>query len=130
MQFMIPRTVARKITPLPAGAAMGRSDLNAGEVNPIPHSVEANGDWLLSTEEPFVRHMGNSILGRNIPEIDAILAQQKTGKRTLPSPAQISGGQKHDLKISLRRTINRFPLLRRLIERAYNEIFSILYEER
>lgn len=125
MQFMLSREVARKLVPLPIAGA-----LTAKDAIDIPRGIEALGYWILSTEEPLVRHMGNSILGRNIPEIEAYLSHKDfQGKPQNPS-APKPGGFKGSMRIYLQKLLDRSPALRKGVTRIYDGLFSLLYEER
>lgn len=128
MQFMLRRDIARKMVPLPiAGALTGKDAIE------IPRGVEALGGWLLSTEAPLVWHMGNSISGRPLPEIEALWIGEslQPGASDLGSKRELvddySG--KTRLKYKLARWIRRSPGLKRLVERLYGGLFGLLYEE-
>jgi hypothetical protein len=123
MQFMLQREVARKLVPLPiAGALTGKDAIE------IPRGIEALGYWLLSTEEPLVWHMGNSIGDMPNAEIQQVLNNS----------FQIQGGQapletkiisKGRVKAILKRQIARSPGFKKAVERLYTGLFSLLYEE-
>lgn len=137
MQFMLSRQVARKLVPMPIAGA-----LTARDAIEIPLGVEALGYWILSTEEPLVRHLGNTIQGLNIPEIERLsVSGYKGGDRALPkgqAAAQYSqpkqrpnsGNWKKSTLATLQRSIDRSPRLRRTATRLYDWLFSLLYEER
>ncbi len=128
MQFMLSRQVARKLVPMPIAGA-----LTARDAIEIPLGVETLGYWILSTEEPLVRHLGNAILDLDIPEVENYLSAnlqtgqiQAPGFRTHPGP----GGWKKNTQAALQRLIDRSPRLRRTFTRVYDWLFSLLYEER
>jgi hypothetical protein len=137
MQFMLSRTVARKLVPMPIAGA-----LTARDAIEIPLGVEALGYWILSTEEPLVRHLGNTIQGQKILEIERLsVSGYKGGDGELPkvqAAAQYSQPKQRSTSISwkkstlaaLQRSIDRSPRLRRTATRLYDWLFSLLYEER
>jgi hypothetical protein len=121
MQFMLRREMARDLVPLPfAGALDVRDEIE------LPRGVEKRGYWLLSTAEPLVWHMGNSLQSRDLPEIERLRATEGTGSTPAAAPASMPTG----FKSSLRRAVRRNPTLKRLAERAYGGLFGLLYEER
>ena len=144
MQFMLSKKVASQLVPLPIAGA-----LTAKDAIDIPRGVENLGYWILSSDEPLVRHMGNTILERGIPEIDDYLAKIDTQKRRTPSghaeqaerPSQRRltskpgdtpppRGWKQRLRARLQHQIDHSPGLRRQLSRLYDSLFSLLYEER
>jgi hypothetical protein len=125
MQFMLSKKVARELVPLPIAGA-----LTAKDAIDIPRGIEALGYWILSTEEPLVRHMGNSILGRNIPEIDAYLSHKDFRGKSQSVGRSKKGGIKGSIRIYLQKLLDRSPALRKGVTRIYDGLFSLLYEER
>jgi hypothetical protein len=129
MQFMLPRRVARELTPLPIAGA-----LTAKDAIDIPRGIEALGYWILSSKEPFVRHMGNRILGYDIPEIRDILS--RINRSAYLNTNQLINQHTHKLtwkqksRRSLQSWLDRSPGLRRSVTRLYDNLFSLLYEER
>lgn len=124
MQFMLRREVARKLVPMPiAGALTGKDAIE------IPRGIENIGYWILSLEEPLVWHMGNTLTGRNVPEIERLLAAARPDNRSsLPtSPATLP--RKKRLKGSLKALLNRSPSMKRAVIRLYDGLFGLLYEE-
>jgi GT2 family glycosyltransferase len=124
MQFMLRRDVARKLVPMPiAGALTGKDAIE------IPRGIENTGYWILSLEEPLVWHMGNTLTGRNVPEIERLLAAAQVGK-TSPLPVMpASLPRKKRLKGSIKTLLNRSPAIKRAIVRLYDGLFGLLYEE-
>jgi len=121
---MLRREVARKLVPMPiAGALTGKDAIE------IPRGIENIGYWILSLEEPLVWHMGNTLTGRNVPEIERLLAAARPDNRSsLPtSPATLP--RKKRLKGSLKALLNRSPSMKRAVVRLYDGLFGLLYEE-
>jgi hypothetical protein len=141
MQFMLPKRVARQLTPLPIAGA-----LTAKDAIDIPRGIEALEYWILSSKEPLVRHMGNTLRGSDknhpleIPEISAVLehinsesqfrkpAYQQTKKPTNQKTNELT--RKEQSRLFLQRWLDRSPGLRRSATRLYDNLFSLLYEER
>ncbi len=130
MQFMLSKKVARQLVPLPiAGALTGKDAID------IPRGIEDLGYWILSSDEHLVRHMGNTVLGRAIPEIDAYLNQASMGSPSVGrSPASPPGGAPSGTKKRffawLQMQVDRSPGLRRRLVRVYDSLFGLLFEER
>lgn len=143
MQFMLPRTLARKLVPLPIAGA-----LTAVDAIEIPRGIEALGFWILSSAEPLVRHMGNTVIDSQSDEIEhwrsrTPLAVKNTAlqsavplqvrSRFLPSVEMANSSQrgwKQSARSFLQKQIDRSPGLRRGVARIYDSLFSLLYEER
>ena len=127
MQFMLRKAVADRLIPLPiAGALTGKDAIE------IPLGIENLGYWILSTEEPLVWHLGNSITSRDLPEIERLVAEDSTASRRVQpgdGPRPNPTGLKQGLKAGLRGLIRRSPGLKRITERAYSGLFGLLYEE-
>jgi hypothetical protein len=124
MQFMLHREVARKLVPLPiAGALTGKDAIE------IPLGIEKIGYWILSLEEPLVWHIGNTLSGRNLPEIEGLLAAAGGPDAVQALPKSALVGQNKPLKSSLKALLNRSPRLKRTATRLYDGLFGVLYEE-
>ena len=123
MQFMLSKEVARKLVPLPIAGA-----LTARDAIDIPLGIEKLGYWLLSSAEPLVWHIGNTISGETHKEVDPYLNKSVSSHRS---------GQKQDsnqhlkvrIKSFLSRVIRNSNTARRVTERIYGGLFSLLYEE-
>jgi hypothetical protein len=74
--------------------------------------------------------MGNSILGRNIPEIDAYLSHKDFRGKSQSVGRSKKGGIKGSIRIYLQKLLDRSPALRKGVTRIYDGLFSLLYEER
>jgi hypothetical protein len=123
MQFMLPREVARKLVPLPiAGALTGVDAIE------IPLGIEKIGYWILSLEEPLVWHIGNTLSGRNSPEIEGLMAAAGDPKAPQVSPKSALPSRNKPLKSSLKALLNRSPRLKRATTRLYDGLFGLLYE--
>jgi hypothetical protein len=124
MQFMLHREVARKIVPLPiAGALTGKDAIE------IPLGIENIGYWILSLEEPLVWHIGNTLSGRNLPEIEQLMAEAGDQRAAQVSPKPVHTNRKKPLKSSLKAVLNRSPRLKRTATRLYDGLFGLLYDE-
>lgn len=123
MQFIVRREVARQVVPLPiAGALTGRDAIE------IPRSIENAGYWILSLEEPLVWHMGNTLSGMNLPEIERLMAAGSVNATVAGDPKSGAPPKKR-LKTALRSLLDRSPALRRSVIRLYDGLFGVLYEE-
>ena len=133
MQFILRKKVAVGMTPMPiAGALTGRDAIE------IPLGVEKLDHWILSTEEPLVWHMGNSLSRDTHAEIEPLRRGLQT--EIAPSTGEsrilrqgmaypVRSGVKARLKPALQRWTRRSPLLKRWVGRLYDGLFSLLYEE-
>ena len=123
MQFMLRKEVARKVVPLPiAGALTGKDAIE------IPLGIENVGYWILSLEEPLVWHIGNTISGMNVPEVERLMASVKPGASGPSSPSSLHEARKKPLKEFLQSLLRRSPGLRRAATRLYDGLFGLLYE--
>jgi hypothetical protein len=75
-----------------------------------------------------VWHIGNTISGRNVPEIERLMAGNRSDKIS-PAAASMSPRQIKPLKSSLHSLLKRSPGLRRAATRLYDGLFGLLYEE-
>jgi hypothetical protein len=122
---MLSKKVARQLVPLPIAGA-----LTAKDAIDIPRGIEDLGYWILSSDEHLVRHMGNTIRGRAIPEIDAYLSQVSAVRLPASQSAAPSTGTKKRLFAWLQKQVDRSPGLRRRLVRVYDGLFGLLFEER
>jgi hypothetical protein len=117
MQFLIPRQVARQLVPLPNEKGLWRS-----ETKQFNLKVDALGYLHLSTLEPYVFHMGNTLSDAMLAKVQAVLG---------PSQTIASRPEKRDRKehylVRLLAAMARRPRLNRLLLRAYNLLFRALY---
>lgn len=127
-QFMLRRELARKMVPLPVSGALELADVLA-----INHRTEDLGYWQLSTEKPYVIHMGNRIKGTQISEIE----RYANKKLEIPNKMQdkqlkktrTASGVFQRVKSFIRLLLNRFPIFKRLVTRMYGSLFGLLYDE-
>ena len=119
MQFIIPRQVARQVVPLPSTRGLLRA-----ETMSLDHKIDQAGYLHLSTPQSLVFHMGNTINDRLLQEVERIMAapvaHQKTRK---PAVARASLAQRWLASLARR------PRFQRLLLRAYNLLFRVLYSE-
>jgi glycosyltransferase involved in cell wall biosynthesis len=120
MQFIIPRAVARQVTPLPASKGLWRS-----ETMSLDFKIDQAGYLHLSTREPHVFHMGNTLTENLLEEVQSILGashpvESRAEKPTFP--------EKSRLQRWLSALAQR-PRFNRLMLRAYNLLFRALYSE-
>lgn len=123
MQFMLKKEVIKSLVPLPIAGA-----LTAKDAIDIPMGVEKLGYWLLSTDKPYVWHMGNALDSDLNTEIKSLFTAPERRSQTSQSD-DAQGGMKLKIKSSIRRNLKRFSWLRRKAERLYGLLFSLLYEE-
>lgn len=119
MQFIIPRQVARQVVPLPSTRGLLRA-----ETMSLDHKIDQLGYLHLSTPESHVFHMGNTVNDRLLQEVERItaspVAQEKIRK---PATARASQAQRWLTSLAKR------PRFQRLLLRAYNLLFRVLYSE-
>ena len=119
MQFIIPRSVARQVTPLPATKALLRA-----ETMSLDNKIDQLGFLHLSTRLPYVFHMGNTISDRLLAEY-----QQITGSTRIPSSGT---GLRRAPASPARRILSRMaqsPRGQRQMQRLYNLLFQVLHSE-
>jgi glycosyltransferase involved in cell wall biosynthesis len=117
MQFTIPRQVARQVVPLPATMGLRRA-----ETMSLDHKIDALGYLHLSTLEPYVFHMGNTLSQRLLEEVRRVIGEVPPG---------VSGADKPVVQGSAwRRLVTRLvrhPRLNRQFVRLYNFLFQTLH---
>jgi hypothetical protein len=123
MQFMLRREVARELAPMPiAGALTGKDAIE------IPLGIEKLGYWILSLEAPLVWHMGNTISGRNLSEIERLRSSAGIQMAETGRPAG-TANQRKRVKTFFKSVLARSPGLKRAVTRIYDGLFGLLYEE-
>ena len=117
MQFIIPRQVARRVVPLPATRGLLRK-----ETMSIDYKVDDLGYLHLSTTQPFVFHMGNTVNERLLSEVKALtgLAAQPGAKKAAQHTSRLERGMA---------ALAKRPRCQKLFLRAYNLLFRVLYSE-
>jgi len=119
MQFTIPRQVARQVVPLPATRGLLRA-----ETMSLDRKIDQLGFLHLSTPNAHVFHMGNTINERLLQEVERITAIPPAREPILKrSPARASRTQRWLASLAKR------PRYQRLLLRAYNLLFRVLYSE-
>ncbi len=115
MQFLIPRSIAQKVIPLPVTFGLGRAEDHNFDLR-----VDQAGALHLSTLEAYVWHMGNipdektleEVRGMGLPEMQAPAVR---GKASTP----------HSLFIRICRRLARGRVLRGIVYRLYSFLFQI-----
>jgi glycosyltransferase involved in cell wall biosynthesis len=124
MQFLIPRQVARQVTPLPASKGLLRA-----ETISLDRKVDELGYLHLSILENYVFHMGNTFTERLLNEVRqagldspaSVKAQASMQAGKIPAPMRKSLAQR-----SLEGLARR-PQFYRMLERLYHLLFRVLY---
>jgi glycosyltransferase involved in cell wall biosynthesis len=123
MQFVIPRQVARQVVPLPATRGLLRA-----ETMSLDYKIDQLGYLHLSTTQPYVFHMGNTISERLLDEVKAI-----TGVVSSRPVSPQRGQARTSVRASaLERWLARLakrPRYQKLLVRLYNLLFRALYAE-
>lgn len=96
-QFLAPKAALQQVFPIPMSRPMG-------QVRTLDEKLNSEGYLRLSTCEPFVRHLGNSLPGK---------ANQATPTRSVSS--------------SVSRRVLQFAPIRRTLLWLYDRIFRIYY---
>jgi len=119
MQFIIPRSIARQVTPLPATKALLRA-----ETMSLDSKIDQLGFLHLSTRQPYVFHMGNTLNERLLAEFQQITGATPEIPKTDPNPQR---------QLSLARRwlsrIARTPGGQRQLQRIYNLLFQVLHSD-
>jgi len=118
MQFLTTRQAARQIVPLPATKGLLRT-----ETMSIDFKMDELGFLHLSTQKPYVFHMGNTINERLLSEIEQI-----TGK-TPAKPARADHLRPTSRWQRWLAILAKRPRSRQFMLRVYNQLFRALYNE-
>lgn len=116
MQFLTSRNVARQVVPLPASKGLLRS-----ETMGFDYKIDELGYLHLSTLEPYVYHMGNTLNKRLIDEVKSIIGDSSTMKFTPKKAVSFDSTLQRWLSALVRR-----PRYKRLFLRIYNTLFRVL----
>ena len=120
MQFIIPRHVARQVVPLPATMGLRRA-----ETMSLDYKIDALGYLHLSTTEPHVFHMGNTLNERLLEQVKGVIQV---------APASATAGKKLPaLRRGWRRLVTRLvqsPRFNKQFVRLYNFLFQALHAEK
>ncbi len=115
MQFVIPRSIARKIVPLPVTYGLGRE-----EDRNLDLRVDRCGALHLSTLEAYVWHMGNVPDEKTLAEVRSMRLVEMLAMPPRSKPATRKSGL-----LRLFRRLARLRLLRGLTYRAYSFLFEV-----
>jgi glycosyltransferase involved in cell wall biosynthesis len=119
MQFLIPRQVARQVTPLPATKGLLRK-----ETMSLDFAVDRLGYQHLSTTRPFVFHMGNTISDQLLEKVQAV-----TNSLPLVSKQDRPRRKGSTRLVRLLSRLATNPRLKPYLVRFYNALFQVLYLE-
>jgi glycosyltransferase involved in cell wall biosynthesis len=119
MQFVMPRQVARQVVPLPATRGLLHAETKA-----LDYKVDQLGYLHLSTQTPYVFHMGNNLNERLLNEVQQITSLSQKQPIPVKKPS-IPGSRWGRLLAALARR----PRLKRGLVRLYNLLFQVLYTE-
>ena len=119
MQLLTTRAVARQIVPLQASKGLLRS-----ETMGLDYKIDELGYLHLSTQKPYVFHMGNTLNERLRQEVEAIIGASIPSTSTRIKAAQ-NQSQKYRWLVRLAQN----PRLNNLFLRIYNLLFRVLYSE-
>ena len=125
MQFIIPGKVARLAVPLPATKALLRTETMA-----LDFKVDQLGYLHLSTLEPFVFHMGNTLNATLLEKVHSVIAagDPATGQSASRSKSQM-GNESMGLKKWLVKLARR-PRFKAYFIKLYNLLFQVLNSEK
>jgi hypothetical protein len=126
MQFIIPRQVARQVTPLPATRGLLRK-----ETMSLDYRTDELGYLHLSVLKPYVFHMGNTVNEQLLNEI-AQITGNTTSERVAPSPDALRPHKPtRKLSPAMRGALalSKQPRFQRLFLRMYDFLFRVLYSE-
>jgi glycosyltransferase involved in cell wall biosynthesis len=117
MQFIIPREVARQVVPLPATMGLRRA-----ETMSLDKKVDELGYLHLSTQKPYVFHMGNTLNHRLMDEVRQVIRENAPRSRMTPGAA----GRDSPLRGLVTRLV-RHPRFNKQFLRLYNFLFQALH---
>lgn len=123
MQFMLRKELARKLVPLPVTRALDPND--DFEIN---RRMEALGYLQLSLPDPLVYHMGNTLQGRHITEVDIVRQESSIPIKSMDS-ATAHQENRSFLKSIIAKTVTKNPGFKKIIRRLYSLLFDILYSD-
>ncbi|MCK4901523.1 MAG: glycosyltransferase family 2 protein [Anaerolineales bacterium] len=120
MQFIIPREVARCLTPLPVSKGLHRA-----ETTSLDRKIDKLGYLHLSTQENYVMHMGNTLNEYLLTEVQEL--DGRLGSASTPEIVVLSK------KFTLFRLILRlaeFPRINQFLLNVYDFLYRVLYVEK
>lgn len=122
MQFIIPRQVARQVTPLPATRGLLRK-----ETMSLDYRTDELGYLHLSVLKPFVFHMGNTVNEHLLKDV-----AQVTGKavsQTPDAPRAHRSARKTSPLMRWAVALSKRPRFQRMFLRLYDFLFRVLNAE-
>jgi hypothetical protein len=119
MQFLIPRQVARQIVPLPATMGLHRAETMA-----LDYKIDELGYLHLSTREPYVFHMGNTLSERLLQKVE-----QATGSLTARPELDQKLAAPGNIWRRLGTRLVQHPRLNRQFVRLYHFLFQSLHTD-
>ena len=127
MQFIMSRSVAHRIRPLPSSHALFRE-----ETKKINAFIDELGLVQLTSLEAYVYHMGNRLDEATLDEIhrmnlDSVL-QQSPLKHNTPLELQALSSKKRALQMLGR--LESIPFLKKTLQRFYNFLFEYYAQEK
>jgi len=123
MQFMLRKELARKLVPLPVTHVLDSSD--DAEIN---RRMESLGYLQLSLPDPLVYHLGNTLQGKHMLEVDQVM---RKGGIAIKSQDQVRHRSKlraQSVKL-LTKLIRRSSKFKFLINWLYITFFDSLYSD-
>ncbi|MFC1923260.1 glycosyltransferase family A protein [Chloroflexota bacterium] len=117
MQFIIPREVARRLTPLPVSKGLHRA-----ETTSLDRKIDELGYLHLSTQENYVMHMGNTLNEHLLAEVQEL--DEHVGPGSIPENLVLSN------KSTLFRLILRLaeiPGFNQFLLKVYDFLYRVLY---
>jgi glycosyltransferase involved in cell wall biosynthesis len=119
MQFLTTGEMARQVVPLQASKGLLRS-----ETMGLDYKIDDLGYLHLSTQKPYVFHMGNTVNDRLQEEIESIIG---ASIEFIPTHKKVT--QRQSQKDRWLGKIARHPRFNNLFLRTYNLLFRVLYTE-
>jgi len=119
MQFIIPKSVARNVIPLPASKGLHRA-----ETTTLDRKIDELGYLHLSTKKNLVMHMGNVITEKLLSEVNSF--NRELDKATLPAELVLSN------KSTLFRVVSKLmknPTLHQFFLQVYDFLYRALYAD-
>ena len=120
MQFIIPREVARCLTPLPVSKGLHRV-----ETTSLDRKIDELGYLHLSTQENYVMHMGNTLNEYLLTEV-----QELDGRLGSASTPEIVVLSKKSTLFRLILRLAEFPRINQFLLNVYDFLYRVLYVEK
>jgi len=123
MQFMLRKELARELVPLPVTQVLDSDD--DFEIN---RRMGTLGYLQLSLPTPLVYHMGNTLQGRHMTEVEEV---RRMGSISIEHVDETPAHQKKSniLKVAFSKAVARNIRLNRFIRRLYSYLFDIIYSD-